>query len=108
MAWTVALLSQHSAALGRLQAELDDAWARAAAAGEAAPGREELDRLTYLAAVVKESLRMRPPVPANGRVLRQPRTLRWRDEAGRQRRLECPAGQLVLLSAYVAHLHPAN
>ena len=57
LTWTLYLLSQHPQVLRRLQDELDDAL------GGRTPGFEDLARLPYLEMVLKESMRLYPPVP---------------------------------------------
>jgi unspecific monooxygenase len=54
-------------------------------------------RLPYLDAVVKEALRMRPVIPAVGRVLKSPMTLAGYD---------IPAGALVVPAVFLVHQRP--
>ncbi|HUP01079.1 MAG TPA: cytochrome P450 [Gemmatimonadota bacterium] len=61
LTWTWWLLSQHPAAAGRLEVELD-----AVLAGRP-PRVEDLPRLAWTEAVVKESLRLYPPAYSFGR-----------------------------------------
>jgi len=56
--WWSRLLAEHPQAAARAQAEVD------AALGGRAPGPEDLPSLPWLAATLKEAMRMYPPVPA--------------------------------------------
>lgn len=56
LTWTFYLLSKHPAAVTKLRAELDEVL------GDRPPKFEDLPSLRYTGAVVKESMRMRPPV----------------------------------------------
>jgi cytochrome P450 len=90
LCWALDLLLSHPAALDRLLAELRSAGR----GGEPVPPPDELAKLPYLDAVIKESLRLRPVIPAVGRRLTVPMTLRGR---------RMPAGTLLIPSAYAAH-----
>jgi cytochrome P450 len=61
LSWTWLLLSQHPAVEARLAEELR------AVLRERPPGMDDLDRLPYTAMVLKEALRLYPPVYAIGR-----------------------------------------
>ena len=61
LSWTWYLLSRHPEAEARLLAELGEVL------GDRAPAVEDLSRLRYAAALVKESLRLYPPAWAFGR-----------------------------------------
>lgn len=63
----------------------------------ASPDPERLAALPYLDATVKEILRLRPVLPAVGRVLQEPCTLQG---------YEMPAGSNVAACIYLAHLNP--
>jgi cytochrome P450 len=69
LAWTMFLLSQHPTIAGRLQSEL------ATKLGGRDPSVTELGELSYLDAVVKESLRLLPPVPLHPRFVARETTL---------------------------------
>ncbi len=63
----------------------------------------EAHALPWLSACLKETLRLRPSVAADGRQLREARELTWTGAHGRTCRSMCAAGQVVLLSPYVTH-----
>src|SRR5205085_3387993 len=57
LTWTVFLLAQHPAMMGELMDELD------CVLGGNAPTRDQLAQLSFLDRVIKESMRILPPVP---------------------------------------------
>jgi cytochrome P450 len=57
LTWTLFLLAQHPKTMQRLMDELDEVL------GGSSPSREQLPRLSYLDCVIKESMRILPPVP---------------------------------------------
>ncbi len=80
LTWTVSLLARHPSVVSRLRAELD--------AG---------DGTSYLQAVVKESLRLRPIVPFTGRTITAPMTVRDRT---------LPAGTKLWVPILLVHMLP--
>jgi cytochrome P450 len=80
LSWTLERLTRHPAVLGRLTEEV-----RAGEGGD------------YLDAVIKESLRLRPVVPAVARYLTEPTQLGDR---------VLPAGVHITPSIYLTHLNP--
>jgi cytochrome P450 len=91
LAWCWDMLAHHPYVQGKLQAEVD------AVLGDRSPSPEDLNNLPYTHAVVKETLRMRPPA--------------W--TIGRQALTDCeiggqtiPAGATVLASQWVMHHDP--
>jgi cytochrome P450 len=62
LSWTIFLLSQHPKVAADLQDELDQMI-------DLNPTVEQIENLHFLDAVVKESLRLFPPAPFNGRIL---------------------------------------
>lgn len=91
MTWTLFLLAQHPAAAQALLDELDAVFAGAP------PTVETLARAPLLEAVVKESLRILPPVPYTIRVARRRMPLGP---------FEVRRGDRVILSHYVTHHLP--
>jgi len=93
LTWTLFLLSQHPRVARDLHDEL---------AGELRgdpPRVDQLDRLPLLDRVVKESLRILPPVPLNHRIAARDA------ELGGHR---LPAGTEVFISLYNLHRHPGR
>ena len=91
LAWAWELLAHDPQAQGKLQAEVD------CSLSDRLPTAEDLKQLTYTQAVVKETLRLRPPA--------------W--VVGRQAIEDCqiggytiPAGSNVLMSQWVMHHDP--
>jgi cytochrome P450 len=84
-------LSQHPDVEARMHAELD------AVLGEAPPTLDDLKKLPYTLQVIKEVLRLYPPVPMYPRDTVAEDTL-----AG----VRIPAGARVMLFAYGTHRHP--
>ncbi len=89
--WTLFLLSQHPAVLGDVLDEI-----RGALRG-APPSPAVLGELPLLERVIKESLRVLPPVPLTVRVTVQPTVLDG---------VDLPAGTEVILSPYCLHRYP--
>jgi cytochrome P450 len=92
LAWTLLLLSQHPRVARDLEDELD------AVLGGDAPSVEELARLPLLDAVVKESMRVLPPVPLHPRIVAED------TELGGYR---LPAGCEIFLSIFHMHHDPS-
>jgi cytochrome P450 len=91
LTWTCLLLARHPAIAARLAAEL------ASVLAGAAPTPADLDRLPYLEAVVKEALRLYPPLPFFYRVARE--TVTWEGYT-------IPAGCFVVYTPWVSHRLP--
>ncbi|MGB6295959.1 MAG: cytochrome P450 [Rivularia sp. (in: cyanobacteria)] len=89
--WTLFLLSQHPQIAADLLDELEGVLQ-----GKA-PTVEQLQQLPLLERVIKESMRVLPPVPWNARVTSQPTMLEG---------YELPAGTEVWLSIYHSHHSP--
>lgn len=66
LSWTFRLLVRHPRAMSRLREEIISVIGE-----EHYPTREQIRRMPYLATVVKESLRLYPPVPLNNRTALQ-------------------------------------
>ncbi len=91
LTWTLFLLSQHPTVAAALGDEL------AGTLRGDAPTLAQLSQLPLLDRVVKESLRVLPPVPLNARVVGADTTLRGHF---------LPAGTNLLMSAYHTHHMP--
>lgn len=91
LSWVIAELLGNPDALERTLAELD------AVTGGGPPRREDLGRLEYLDAVIKEALRVRPISPLVVRRLRAPVQLGGYD---------LPAGVMVVPCPYLVQRHP--
>jgi cytochrome P450 len=89
--WTLLLLSQHPSVAADLLDEIEGLL------HGAAPSAEQIGELPFLDAVVRESLRVLPPVPMNARVV-------GRDTEFRGYLL--PAGTQLLVSLYHTHRSP--
>jgi cytochrome P450 len=88
LAWTVYHTLRHPQVLARIRAELE------AVVGDRAPSGDDVARLEYLDAVVKEALRLTPVLPDVGRLARRPVEIGgWR----------LPAGVNVAPQIYLTH-----
>jgi cytochrome P450 len=92
LAWTLFLLSQHPQIARDLEDELDGQLRGGP------PTVETLSKLPFLDAVVKESMRVLPPVPMHPRIVAED------SELGGHR---LPAGSELFLSIYHMHHDPA-
>jgi cytochrome P450 len=91
LTWTLFLLSQHPQIASALLEELDGVL------HGAAPTVEQLRELPLLDRVIKESMRLFPPVPWNTRVVHQATTLGG---------YAIPAGTEIVMSIYHIHHDP--
>jgi len=91
LAWTLYLLGSHPAAMTRAQDEVD------AVLGRNSPTFEAMKQLKYLDLVVKESLRLYPPIHLGTRVAAGDLTFQG---------YHIPAGTRVLYSIYLTHRDP--
>ncbi|XP_057254949.1 cholesterol 24-hydroxylase isoform X3 [Pezoporus wallicus] len=87
LSFTVMALAQHPEILERLQAEVDDVLG-----AKRDLDYEDLGKLTYLSQVLKESLRLYPPVPG---------TLRWIDKEHVIDGIRIPAKTTLFFSTYI-------
>jgi cytochrome P450 len=92
LAWTFHLLSRHPETLERLRAEAVETL------GDRAPGPGDLQALPFTEQVLRESMRLYPPIWA------LERRAVAEDELGGYR---IPRGSTVILSPWVTHRHPA-
>jgi cytochrome P450 len=91
LCWAFEQILRHPEVLARIRRELDEVT------GGATLAPDHLASLEYLDATIKEALRVRPPVPGVGRVLKAPVVL------GGYR---LPAGTMVAPSVYLTHHNP--
>ncbi len=91
LTWTLFLLSQHPQVAADLLDELDSTL------HDSAPTIEQLQQLPLLERVIKESMRVLPSVPWNGRVISQDTSLVGYD---------LPVGTEVFVSIYQTHHMP--
>ena len=91
LAWTLYLLAQHPEAVEKLREEVDRV------VGSADPSLEHLHDLTFTDAVLKEGMRLYPPVWVFGRTPLQPDEIRG---------VEVPTEGMVFISSYLTHRHP--
>ena len=91
LTWTLFLLAQHPEVMRELMKELD------AVLNGAAPTKEQLAQLSYLECVIKESMRILPPVPFTIRAAAQHTALGGHP---------VPHGSRVICSHYLTHHLP--
>lgn len=92
LTWTFYLLSKHPEALAKLNEELSQVL------GGRLPGVADLPKLTYTSAVLKESMRLYPPVPILARNAIEEDVIDG---------YHIPKNAYILLSPYATHRHPA-
>ena len=92
LSWTIHLLGKYPHVMEKLLAEVDTVL------GGRRPTFDDLPKLSYTEMVLKESMRLKPPVWILGRRVVAD------DEIGGYR---IPRGSVVFLSPYVTHRHPA-
>jgi len=86
LSWTIYLLAQHPEVLPKIQQEL------ASVLEGRLPASQDLSKLVYLEAVVKESLRLYPPAPTTSRMVKTETTMNG---------YKIPAGTICVVSPYV-------
>ncbi len=91
LTWAMLLLAQHPHAMSELHDELSGAL------GDAPPTADQLEHLPYLDAVVKESMRVLPPVPFLVRKVMEPTNLGG---------FELRKNDRVAVSPYITHHSP--
>lgn len=91
LAWALYLLGKHPAALARAASEAQTLPA------DRPPTPEHLRRLEYLDMVIKETLRLYPPIHVGNRLAASDQTV-----CGHA----IPSGTRVMYSIYLAHRHP--
>jgi cytochrome P450 len=90
LSWTLYLLGSHLEVLRRARDEVD------AVLGNEPPGPEQISRLEYLGCVIKESLRLYPPIHLGSRVAAV--DLEYQG-------YHIPAGKRVIYSIYLTQRH---
>jgi cytochrome P450 len=95
ISWLIWLLSQHGQILAKLRGELKehDIWTNV----ENPPTYEQLQQCTYLEAVIKESLRLYPPVSVS----------RYTPDLDQAFKGYTIGGTVLIISPYVTHRHPS-
>ena len=91
LAWTWYLLSQHPEAESRLHAEL------AQVLGERLPTTDDLRHLVYTDMVIKESMRLYPPIPSIAREAKEDLMIGG---------YPVPKGMIITISPHVIHRDP--
>jgi cytochrome P450 len=91
LTWTLFLLSQHPEVMRELMGELDTVL------NNAPPGGDQLGQLPFLECVIKESMRILPPVPF---------TIRAANEKTSIGGFPVPKGSRVICSHYLTHHLP--
>ncbi|KFQ61486.1 Cholesterol 24-hydroxylase, partial [Pelecanus crispus] len=87
LSFTVMALAQHPEILERLQAEVDDVLG-----AKRDIDYEDLGKLTYLSQVLKESLRLYPPLPG---------TVRWMEKEHVINGIRIPGNTMLVFSTYI-------
>lgn len=88
LAWALYLLGQHPAVMAKAQAEVDQV------VGASDPSAQHLAKLNYLDMVIKEALRLYPPIHVGNRIVAHDATV-----AG----YELQAGTRTMVSIYLSH-----
>lgn len=91
LSWALYLLGRHPDSMARVQAEVDETLL-----GEE-PNQDNVDNLPYLDQVVKETLRLYPPIHVGNRRAAEDLVVNG---------YEIPAGTRVMYSIYLAHRDP--
>jgi cytochrome P450 len=93
LAWALYLLTAHRDVYARARDEVDRVL------GAQAPTYQDISQLTYLDCVIKETLRLYPPIHLGSRIAAA--DVQFQDYT-------FPAGARVMYSIYLTHRHPAH
>ncbi|KAG8528220.1 uncharacterized protein KY384_007137 [Bacidia gigantensis] len=96
LSWTIRLLVRHPTVLQRLRGEID-----AVLNPDDHPTREQIRRMPYLSYIIKESLRLFPPVPLNNRTANRHTILPRGGGLDGKSPILVRKGELVVFSQYV-------
>ncbi|KAI9150093.1 n-alkane-inducible cytochrome P450 [Paramyrothecium foliicola] len=96
LSWTFHLLLRHERVLQRLRKEIKEFLG-----DEKRPNRDQLRRISYLSLVIKESLRLYPPVPLNAREALQDTILPAGGGQLGDRPILVRKGEVVVFSQYI-------
>ena len=88
LSWALYLLGSHSEILARARDEVDEVL------GERAPAMEDVNRLHYLDQIIKEALRLYPPIHVGNRMTRKELQVEG---------YTVPANMRVMYSIYLTH-----
>jgi len=91
LSWTLYLLSMHPVILQRVQQEVSDVL------NGNKPTLESINKLDYLEMVIKETLRLYPPIHIGNRIAARDLSFQG---------FRIPAGSRVVYSIYLSHRHP--
>ena len=96
LSWTIRLLVRHPRVMSHLRQQI---WSIIGSSND--PTKEQIKRMPYLAHVIKESLRLFPPVPLNNRTAIRTTTLPRGGGPDGQAPILVRRGELVVFSQYV-------
>ncbi|KAJ6095743.1 hypothetical protein N7486_006489 [Penicillium sp. IBT 16267x] len=96
LSWTFRLLVRHPNVMARLRREIASVME-----SDYIPSREQIKRIPYLACVIKESLRLYPPVPLNNREAVRTTILPTGGGSDGNKPMLVRKGELVVYSQYV-------
>jgi cytochrome P450 len=88
LAWALHLLGTHPGEMAKVQTEVDTVL------GGAAPTAEKIKRLSYLDLIIKETLRLFPPIHVGNRIVTEDTTISG---------YELAAGTRTMVSIYLSH-----
>ncbi|PSN58810.1 cytochrome P450 alkane hydroxylase [Corynespora cassiicola Philippines] len=101
LSWTLFLLVRHPHTMEKLRAEI-----ALVCNANSGPNRKELKRMQYLQNVLKETLRLYPPVPVNIRAAIRTTVLPTGGGPDQNSPVLIPKGSIVAFSVYSMHRRP--